>query len=60
VSRAEPSVLTYGDLALIEAALAFLLVDGGHKFVACSVGGIAACNLILSVATIFRSKREGP
>ena len=51
-------VLTYGDLAFIEGALALLLWDGQHQLAAIPIGFLGGINFLLHVAALARNKSE--
>lgn len=51
-------VLTYGDLAFIEGALALLLWDGQHKWAAIPLGFVGGINFLLHAAALARDKSE--
>ena len=51
-------VLTYGDLAFIEGALALLLWDGQHEWAAMLLWFVSVSNFLLHVADLARDKSE--
>jgi len=54
----EPPVLTFGDLALTQGALALLLWDGGHQYAAFCLGSLGAANFLFSVVVVLRGKLD--
>lgn len=55
---AGPRVLTYGDLALIEWALASLAWDGGHRFISLGLAVLGFFNVVLHIGAAFGSQDD--